>query len=137
MAMPVIHRTHLDIGDCLLTTKESEAIPKLHAQATSDEPGLAVLVDGRYIIKAGTIYPANDESAIGVVRHNYDVTEGDAVISVVIHGVINSNLLPAVPSADAVAAMKGVSFYPVIEDAAPASAASVKALEERVEALES
>ena len=32
----------------------------------------------RQIIKAGTIYPSNDNKAIGVVLQDYDVTESDA-----------------------------------------------------------
>lgn len=85
-----------------------------HPKATAETPGLATLVDGRYIVKAGTIYPANDETAIGVVLNDYDVTDGDAMMAVVIHGFIKTAALPAVPSADAIAAMKQITFNPLI-----------------------
>lgn len=85
-----------------------------HAKADANTPGLATLVDGRYVVKAGTIYPANDATAIGVVLNDYDVTDGDAMMAVVIHGFIKVAALPAVPSADAIAAMKQITFNPLI-----------------------
>jgi hypothetical protein len=85
-----------------------------HAKATSAAPGLATLVDGRYVVKAGTIYPANNSTAIGVVLNDYDVTDGDAMMAVVIHGFIKTAALPAVPVADAIAAMKQITFNPLI-----------------------
>lgn len=85
-----------------------------HAKATSAAPGLATLVDGRYVVKAGTIYPANNSTAIGVVLNDYDVTDGDAMMAVVIHGFIKTAALPAVPSADAISALKQITFNPLI-----------------------
>jgi len=102
-------------------TKQILAIPDhyvalgfKHAKANAVTPGLATLVDGRYVVKAGTIYPANDTTAIGVVLNDYDVTDGDAMMAVVIHGFIKTAALPAVPSADAIAAMKQITFNPLI-----------------------
>ena len=37
----------------------------------------AVTENGRKIVKAGTLYPRNDASAIGIVWADYDVTDGD------------------------------------------------------------
>ena len=34
----------------------------------------------------GTIYPSNDNKAIGVVLQDYDVTESDASMAIVLHG---------------------------------------------------
>lgn len=85
-----------------------------HAKAVSGTTGLAVLEDGRYIVKAGTIYPANDATAIGVVLNDYDVTDGDAMLAVVIHGFVKVAALPAVPAAAAISAMKQITFNPLI-----------------------
>lgn len=74
-----------------------------HAKATSGTPGLAVLVDGRYIIKAGTIWPANDNTAKGIVLNDYDATDGDVHMAVVYHGFIKTAALPVAPSADVAA----------------------------------
>jgi hypothetical protein len=84
-----------------------------HAKADAVTPGLATLVDGRYVVKAGTIYPANDSTAVGVVLNDYDVTDGDATLAVVIHGFVKTAALPAVPSADAITALKQIQFVPI------------------------
>lgn len=81
-----------------------------HEQATESTPGLAVLEEGRYIVKAGTIYPKNDATAIGVVLNDYDVTDGDAMMAVVVHGFVKVAALPAEPAAAAIPVMKQISF---------------------------
>ncbi len=85
-----------------------------HAKAVAGTLGLAVSVDGRYVVKAGTIYPANDANAIGVVLNDYDVTDGDAMMAVVIHGFVKVAALPAIPSANAISALKQITFNPLI-----------------------
>ena len=85
-----------------------------HSRAIQGSTGLATLVDGRYVVKAGTVYPANDATAIGLILNDYDVTDGDAMMAVVIHGFIKVAALPAVPTADAIAAMKQITFNPLI-----------------------
>lgn len=102
-------------------TKQILAIPDhyvalgfKHAKAASGSEGLATLIDGRYVVKAGTIYPANDATAIGVVLNDYDVTDGDAMMAVVIHGFIKVAALPTVPTSAAISAMKQITFNPLI-----------------------
>lgn len=85
-----------------------------HARAVSGSTGLAVLEEGRYIVKAGTIYPANNSTAIGVILNDYDVTDGDAQMAVVIHGFIKVAALPTVPASAAITAMKQITFNPLI-----------------------
>lgn len=51
------------------------------------ESALKVVEDGRAIIKAGTIYPANDATAKGIVFQDVDVTEGDEVGALMVGGV--------------------------------------------------
>lgn len=85
-----------------------------HAKADAVTPGLATLIDGRYVVKAGTMYPANDATAIGVVLNDYDVTDGDQMMAVVVHGFIKVAALPAVPAAAAVAALPQITFNPLI-----------------------
>ena len=72
----------------------------------------AVTVEGRKIIKAGTIYPANDATAKGVVWADYDVTNGDVTGALIIHGFVKTAALPAAPSAEAKAALPQVAFMP-------------------------
>ena len=85
-----------------------------HAKADAVTPGLAILVGGRYVVKAGTIYPANDATAIGVILNDYDVTDGDAMMAVVVHGFIKTAALPEVPSAAALGVLNQITFVPFI-----------------------
>lgn len=103
-------------------TKQILAIPDhyvalgyIHEKATTGTPGLATLVEGRYVVKAGTIYPANDATAVGVVLNDYDVTDGDKMMAVVVHGFIKKAALPVAPSSAAITALKQIKFVdPVV-----------------------
>lgn len=115
MAMKMKHTEYGAPAKQILATPDHYvALAFKHAKAVSGTTGLAVLEDGRYIVKAGTIYPANDATAIGVVLNDYDVTDGDAMMAVVIHGFIKVAALPVVPAAAAVSAMKQITFNPLI-----------------------
>lgn len=70
-------------------------------------------VNGRKIIKGGTIYPANDGTAVGVVLQDYDITDGDANVTIVVHGFIDSNKLPEKPKQSAMAKMPMIKFMPL------------------------
>lgn len=83
------------------------------AHTFSQNDAAAVTVDGRKIIKAGTIYPANDQTAIGVVFSDMDVTDGDRTGTIIIHGFIKKAALPANPSANAIAALNMIKFLPL------------------------
>lgn len=83
------------------------------AQTFNQNDAAAVTVDGRKIIKAGTIYPANDETALGVVFYDVDVTDGDQNGTIIIHGFIKKAALPANPSANAKTALKAIQFFPL------------------------
>lgn len=90
------------------------AIGVKHAKADSGTPGLATLVGTKYIVKAGTIYPANDATAIGVVMNDVDVTNGDGMLAVIVHGFIRLSKVPVVPASAAISAMKMISFLPIV-----------------------
>lgn len=70
----------------------------------------AVTENGRKIIKAGTIYPANTAEAKGVVLYDVDATDGDRSGALVLHGFIKSSAIPAVPSTEAKAALNQIAF---------------------------
>ena len=72
--------------------------------------GIVKSENGKFIVKAGTIYPANDETAIGVVLNDYDVTNYDAQMAVVVHGFIKTAALPIAPDEDAIEALKQITF---------------------------
>lgn len=72
--------------------------------------GMVVKEGDRFIIKAGTIYPSNDNKAIGVVLQDYDVTESDASMAIVLHGFIRADRLPTQPSDAALKNLRMIYF---------------------------
>ena len=50
--------------------------------------------DGAKYVKMGTIYPANDATAVGIVYEDVDVTTGNMPGSVVLKGVVYEDRLP-------------------------------------------
>lgn len=61
------------------------------------------------VIPAGTIVPANDETATGILLHDVTLAEnpnGTAVVD----GFINVAKLPDTPDADALTALKKITF---------------------------
>lgn len=70
----------------------------------------AVTEDGRKIIKAGTIYPANTAEAKGVVFYDVDVTDGDRSGALILHGFVKNAAIPTQPSAEAKAALNQIAF---------------------------
>lgn len=83
------------------------------AHTFSKQDSIAVQENGRYIVKAGTIYPANNNTALGVVMNDYDVTNGDISGTLIVHGFIKTAKLPAVPTSQAKAALKQITFFPL------------------------
>lgn len=69
---------------------------------------------GKYI-PMGTVYPANDETAIGIVYEDVDVTTGDMPGSVVTRGTVYADRLPVAIDTDAQTALEANGFVFVDE----------------------
>lgn len=82
-------------------------------QFFEQDSALAVAVGDKKIIKAGTIFPANDATAEGIVENDLDVTDFDANGVVLIHGFILTSALPEAPTDEAKAALKLIYFSKV------------------------
>lgn len=80
------------------------------ARKATKADGMVVKEGDRFIIKAGTIYPSNDNKAIGVVLQDYDVTESDASMAIVLHGFIRADRLPTRPSDAALKNLRMIYF---------------------------
>lgn len=80
------------------------------ARKATKADGMVVQEGDRFIIKAGTIYPSNDNKAIGVVLQDYDVTESDASMAIVLHGFIRADRLPTPPSDAALKNLRMIYF---------------------------
>jgi hypothetical protein len=76
----------------------------------SNDPRL-VTVDGHKTIKAGTIWPANDATAQGVVFQDVNVDDGGSG-SVLTIADINLSRLPLAPTEEAKKALPSIKWYP-------------------------
>lgn len=80
------------------------------ARKATKTDSMVVKEGDRFIIKAGTIYPSNDDKAIGVVLQDYDVTESDASMAIVLHGFIRVDRLSGLPSDAALKNLRMIYF---------------------------
>ena len=69
-------------------------------------------VDG--VIKAGTIFPANGATAVGILLHDVDLKNGDNVGALIVAGYVLEDRLPVVVDAAAKTALKDIRFLPTI-----------------------
>ena len=84
---------------------------KAFAQTFPSNDSTAVTVDGRKIIRAGTVWPKNDATARGIVLNDYDVTDGPVAGAVVYAGAINKAKLPVAVAAAALPVMPRITLF--------------------------
>lgn len=90
---------------------------------TVDDTGVTAGADGKKIVPAGTIIgggfitddtvkatAVNGATSEGVLFNDTDVTYGPAPGAAIIHGFIALDKLPAAPTADAITALKQITF---------------------------
>lgn len=89
-------------------TRETREIPQ----------GIATTTDsGAKYVPMGTIFPANDGTAIGIVYEDVDVTNGNMPGSVVTKGTVIEGRLPVALAGTAKSALQGLGFTFVTEGA--------------------
>lgn len=88
----------VDDEQCL---RESTTVAQNHAQA--------VTRNGRTIVPAGAVIPANGSTAVGILYEDIDVTDGAAPGSIVTKGVIYGDRLPAALDSAAASALTGIT----------------------------
>lgn len=66
--------------------------------------------NGRTIVPAGAIIPANGSTAVGILYEDIDVTDGAAPGSIVTKGKVYEDRLPAAAVSDAKSALTGITF---------------------------
>ena len=89
----------VDDEQCL---RESATIAATHSQK--------VTRNGRVIVPAGAIVPANGSTAVGILYEDIDVTDGAAPGSIVTKGKVYEDRLPAAAESDAKTALTGIIF---------------------------
>lgn len=107
------------------TPKEILKFPDHHMSVavTVNDVGVTANAEGRKIVPAGTLLgggfltnrsvkvaKVNDATTQGVLRYDVDVTQGPASGAAVIHGFVDLKKLPEAPVAEAVAALKQITF---------------------------
>ena len=87
----------VDDEDCL---RETALISQNHAQK--------VTRGHRTIVPMGAVVPSNDGNAVGILYEDIDVTDGDALGSIVTKGTIYGDRLPAALASAAASALTGI-----------------------------
>jgi len=82
--------------------RKSYTIPANHAQVVTRD-------DGRKVVPAGAVIPANDGTAVGILFEDIDVTEGAKMGSIVTEGVVYEDKLPAAIESAAESALTGIT----------------------------
>lgn len=93
-------RTSIAAGKLILVNDHYVAVPYDCSEITANEDG---------IIPAGTIIPANDATAIGVLLSDVKKAENPNG-TIVIHGFIAEDKLPAAPGEGAKTALNMIKF---------------------------
>lgn len=88
-----------------LAHEECERKTRQIAQA-----GATTAANGAKYVKMGTVYPANDATAEGIVYEDVDVTTGDMPGSVVLKGTVYEDRLPVALADAAKTALEAKGF---------------------------
>lgn len=77
---------------------------------TVSDVGVVANPEGKKIVKAGTVLPANDATAKGILFHDVDVTYGPQPGALMVEGYVLEARLPIVPETTAKTALKEIKF---------------------------
>ncbi|MBB6670271.1 hypothetical protein [Cohnella nanjingensis] len=79
-----------------------------------NDSGVTPNANGRKIVPAGSVFPINDATAIGILLSDVDVTNGPQPGAVIVEGWLLEARLPTAPVAAAKTAMKAIKFKTVV-----------------------
>lgn len=74
------------------------------------DSGVTADANGKKIVKAGTILPANDNTAQGILYNDVDVTNGPQPGSLIVEAYILEARLHTAPTEEAKKALKEIKF---------------------------
>ena len=77
---------------------------------TVSDVGVTADANGKKIVKAGTILPANDATAKGILYNDVDVTHGPQPGSLIVEAYILEARLHTAPADEAKTALKEIKF---------------------------
>ncbi|MEK4425875.1 hypothetical protein [Solibacillus sp. FSL K6-1523] len=74
------------------------------------DTGVATDANGKKIVRAGTVLPANDDTAKGILYNDVDVTHGPQPGALIVEAYILEERLHTAPTADAKTALTEIKF---------------------------
>jgi len=89
--------------------RQSMTIPANHGQRVTRD-------NGRIVVPAGAVIPANGATAKGILFEDIDVTEGAKMGSVVTEGIVYGDRLPAALAEAAATALTGIKVIAASPD---------------------
>ena len=75
----------------------ASAVGLIRKSCTVSAAGVTADEYGNKFVPAGTIWPANDATAVGILFDDVDVTDGDHAGSIIVAGRILQDRLPVAP----------------------------------------
>lgn len=72
--------------------------------------GVDANAQGRKIVPAGTVLPANDATAKGILLSDVDVTHGPQAGALIVEAYVIAERLPEAPTEAAITALKEIKF---------------------------
>lgn len=75
-----------------------------------NDAGVQADANGKKIVKAGTILPANDATAEGILYTDVDVTNGPQPGSLIVEAYVLEARLHTAPTTEAKASLKKITF---------------------------
>ena len=78
------------------------------ATIAADHAQVKTRDNGRKVVPAGAVIPANDGTAVGILYEDIDVTEGAKMGSIVTEGIVYGDRLPAAIANAAASALTGI-----------------------------
>jgi hypothetical protein len=89
---------------------DAENCIRITTTVAADHAAVVTKADGSKYVPAGTVVPANNATAIGILYEDVDVSTGNMPGSVVIFAAVYADRLPAAPSDAAKGAMTGITL---------------------------
>lgn len=123
MAMKMKVQDFMGKTEILSTVDHYIALGRKAPRATALAPGQTVVINERRILRVGTYWAAEGSAPAGLVADNYDLTDGDQQIAVIVHGVVNRGRLPVALTYAQEQSLPGILF---VDGEAPAAPSEIQ-----------
>lgn len=112
------NRAEFLIGDHYVNVMQK--VERFNSADGTKPPAEIVQVGDRFIVKQGTLIRVDGikagssegdaAAALGLAYSDYDITDGDVMMAVCVHGVVRESALPATIAEKDKATLKGIIF---------------------------